>query len=798
MKGTARVVIIGGGVIGCSVAYHLTRLGLRDVVLLERAELTSGSTWHAAGLNHLYAETPFLSRIYKESFDTYRGLEAETGSPTGVHVTGGVRLARTRDAVDEFKRYLAPAHALGIDAEIVGPNRVRELWPLLESRDFLAGLHTPGEGYVDPTQTTNALAKAARDRGAEINRYTRVTGLRRTPTGEWRVETDKGVIIAEIVVNAAGCWGAEISAMLGHYLPVLSMAHQYLVTEQSAALSGLTAELPVLRDYSVPFYCRQERQGLMFSGYEHDAALTWLDGAPADFANELFPPDLERSAPVLEETYRMIPALQTLGIRTVVHGAIPGTPDMQGLLGPAHGLHNYFVCCGIHGGFVQGGLTRYLAEWIVEGEPSIDISPVDVRRFGRYATKEYAVSAISANYMWSVPANYPETEPTGGRRARMTPLHAALRAEGAVFGVANGWEVPNWFAPAGVEREDRPSFGRANWFDHVGAECAAVDKAAGIFDMSALAKFEITGAGAEAFLDRLSAHRLPAVGKRRRSAWLSPSGSVAFWVTIDRLAADHFFLTAPAVAEQRLEDRLRDHEPGGAVQIVNQTATTGALLIAGPAAGDILQAATLAVGTDRSPTGIAVDEVLATAIGMAPVRLVRVDDVAESAWEVYCAAEYVLGVYERLVEQGRGRGLKNCGRRAYDSRRLERGIPRWGIDFGIETSAEAAGIALDDGRSPAGERTFTARRKAARLVRLHVDDRCPTTPWGGEVVEAAGKPVGSITSGAYGHMTGKHLAFALVSPELAAPGSKLDVVVLGERYAAQVMPPHGGETGARR
>lgn len=779
MKTHTRVAVIGGGVIGCSVLYHLTRLGWRDVVLVERAELTSGSTWHAAGLNHLYSETPFLSRIYKESFDLYRSLEAETGQACGVHVTGGLRLARSEDGMAEFRRYLAPAHALGIEADIVGVNRARELWPLLESDKFIGALHTPGEGYVDPTMTTNALAKGARNRGAEIYRHTRVTGLSQFPSGEWRVETDKGAITAEYVVNAAGCWGAEISKLLGHYLPVLTCEHQYLVTEQTDILKDLKAELPVLRDYNVPLYCRQERQGLMVSGYEHGVKLNWLDGAPKDFVTELFPPDLERAMPCLAETFEMIPALKTLGIRTVVNGPIPGTPDMQGLLGPAHGLRNYFVCCGIHGGFVQGGLTRYLAEWIVEGEPSIDLSSVDVRRYGGYATQEYAVSRVSIGHMWSLPANYPENEPQGGRPARTDALYDRLAAKGAVFGVANGWEVPNWFAPKGVKPEDELSFGRANWFPHVAAECRAVRQHAGLLDLASHAKFLVEGPDAAAFLECLSASPLPQPGKRSLSLFLTPKGGIEILAAVDRDVRGGFVLSAPAACEQRLADLLRRHGPG--VNVQNVTGGMGIFLLAGPAATTILKGV-----TDLDLSGLAASQSVEAAIGMASVHLTRVDDIDATAWEIRHSAEAQIGIYDVLMRHDSR--LVDFGMRAWNSLRLERGIARWSIDLSTDLGPQAAGL----GHLLCRNKKAPERNGQNMLVLLEVDDKAlPTDPWGGELVQADGRTVGMVTSGAKGHTTGRSLAFAQLEQDHAKSGQRLEIVLLGQRYGAVVMdrPP---------
>ena len=787
MKSQTRVVVIGGGIVGCSVLYHLTQLGWRDVVLVERGELTCGTTWHASGMNHLYAESPFLSRIAKESFDLYRSLETQTGQACGVHVTGGVRLARNQDGIDEFKRYLGPANAIGIEAEIVGPNRVRELWPLLESNNFIGALHTPGEGYVDASMTTNALAKGARGGGAEIYRHTRVTGLEMLPSGEWCTETDKGSITSEYVVNCGGSWGGEISRLLGFYLPVLTMEHQYLVTEQSAVLDNLTSELPVLRDPSVPFYCRQERQGLMLSAFEHEAKLNWLDGAPDDLSMALFASDLERATPLLEESFEMIPALQRLGVRTVVNGPIPATPDMHGLIGPAHGLRNYFCCCGIHGGFVQGGLSRYLAEWIVDGEPSIDLSSVDVRRFGDYATQAFSVSRVSAAHtMFSVPANYPEMEPQGGRPARTDPLYDQLESRGAVFGVVNGWEVASWFAPDGVEPVDTPSFGHANWFAYVAAECKAVRERAGILNLASLSSFVVEGENAEGFLDGLSANLLPGLGCRATCPFLTASGGVEVVVAIDRIADERFFVTAPAQAELRLADWLRHHANPDEVSVRNVTCEQGVLLVAGPEATRILEEV-----IDQPLTDVRVETFIETIINEHAVRIVRVDDIDECAWEIHHEASSQLLIYETLMIQCEPDGLADFGMRARNSLRLERGLPHWGLDYAIDMTPEAARlghlVAFDKGDfiGRTGLMEQGTNRALPALALLQVDDaKLPTDPWGGEIVEADGQMIGMVTSGARGHTSSMSLAFAQIEPSYANTGTKVQIVLLGERHDA--------------
>ena len=801
VKSNTRVVVIGGGIIGCSVLYHLARLGWHDAVLIERDELTSGATWHAAGQIHHYAESPFLARVAHESLELYRRLERETGESCGLHAPGGLRLTRHKDGIDEFKRYLPQAAMLGIEADIVGPNRVRELWPLLESDDFLAALHTPGEGYVDASMTTNLVAKSAQALGAEICRRTLVTGLEQLPTGEWKTVTNQGDIVSEYVVNCGGSWGGEISALLGHYLPTMTMEHQYLVTEQCNELDALDVELPVLRDPSIPCYVRQERTGLMVSAFEHEAKLRWLEGAPGDFSMSLFPSDLDRSASCLEATFNMVPLLKRLGVRTVVNGPIPATPDLQGLLGPAHGLRNYYVCCGIHGGFVQGELARHLAQWLVAGEPTTDLSSVDVRRFGDYVNQDFAVARLcAAHTMFALPANFPAIEPEGARAARVDGLYPRLSERGAVFGVINGWEVANWFAPQGVERKDRPSFDRANWFEYVAGECSAVRNGAGVLNLCALAKFRVTGSCAAGALDGISANRLPPTGERATSLFLSPAGGVGLVAAVDRIGEEDFLLTTTASAELQLGDWLRGRINAHDVSVRNVTDTRGVLLLAGPRALRIVE--TL-VG--RSLAEVQRNALVECTVATDQVTLVRVDDIDEHCWEVHHERDAQTRLYDSLLSSAENDELVDFGMRAYESLRVERALPRWGVDYSIDCTLEAAGLrslmAEDKepfvGREVVSEREGNGTEPEPVLRWLHVDDATlRSDPWGGEVVEFEGKAIGMVTSGARGHTLNKSLAFAQIDRSVASPGTQVQIVMLGERHNA-VLVAHPAATLAR-
>ena len=786
MKTHARAAVIGGGIMGCAMLYYLVRQGCTDAVLIEKGELTSGSTWHAAGQVPHFAESPLFARIHYESFESYKLLEKEIGEPTGVHAVGALRIARTEDEVREYKRYLAFARPIGIEADLIGPNETRALWPLLEFDGFKAALHTMRDGYTDPSQTTHGFAKAARARGAEIYRNTRVTGLSRTRSGEWRIDTSAGAIVAEIVVNAAGFWGPEISAMVGGSLPIVAMEHEYLVTEQLPELAQLGHEMPVLRDLNVPTYVRQERQGLLVACYESHPVFWGLDGIPRDFGQELFAPDVERAAPQLEITSEMIPALQRLGIKTVVNGPTGRTADLRPCIGPAHGLPNYYTFCGAVGGFLQCGFGKYLAEWILEGEPSIDLTPVDVRRFGSYATQAYAVAKVSVGHAYSNPVYYPHGEPTRGRPARVTPLYDRLLAKGASFGVDNGWEVPNWFAPNGVVSDDGSKFERQTWVAHAAAEARAARDAAALLDMSSRGKFEVAGAGAADFLNRLCACRLPDPGFAVRAPFLSAKGHLATVMTVERLGANRFYLTGEARSEQRDLDWLRAHLQDGEARISNVTARDGILWLGGANSGRILSTLGIKQNLEAWPVG----QAHTAAIGFAQARILRLDDVASPAFHVIHAIDSQLAIYEAFAAAGAPHAMRDIGRRAHDALRIAGGHGSWGVDFSGDATAVEAGLE----RLVAHEKASYLGRGAARasngkrLVRLNIshDREIPVDPWGNEPVFSADREIGTVTSGTFDLSMNGSVALAIIDTSAVTPTTALSVEILGTRRRATI------------
>jgi dimethylglycine dehydrogenase len=469
----ARAVVIGGGIAGASVLYHLARAGWTDAILLERGELASGSTWHAAGNTPHFNTSLSLSRVHLASTELYQALEAETGQPVGFHRPGSLRLASVPDRMDEYRRHRGKARTIGLPFEVIGPDEVRRLHSLVDTRGLLGAAWNPADGHVDPTSVTRALALGARQRGARVRRHARVTGLARTRSGEWRVVTEEDELLAEVVVNAAGTWAREVGRLAGLDLPIVAMEHQYLVTAAIPEIAALPAELPLLREVDVSYYLRQEGHGLLLGPYERGARPFGVGGVPKDFGADLLPPDPERLRPIVEAAMTRVPALGRATVTRIVNGPITYTPDGNPLVGPAFGQPGLWLACGLSFGITQaGGLGRYLAEWIVEGQPSIDLWEVDPRRYGAYATERYAVARCIDIYEDEYAIVYPQDDRRPGRPARTSPLHDRFGAAGAVFGVRNGWERPYWFAPAGAEARDRPSFRRTNWFDAVGARRA--------------------------------------------------------------------------------------------------------------------------------------------------------------------------------------------------------------------------------------------------------------------------------------------------------------------------------------
>jgi dimethylglycine dehydrogenase len=796
MKGHARVVVIGGGIMGASLLYHLSKRGWRDGVLLEKNELTAGSTWHAAGLCTHFAHNPTIMEMRAASVRLYRDLlPRETGQPTGFHPCGALRITRSPDRMEEFRQVRGLGRFMGHDFHILSPRELRTLYPLCETDGLLGAIHEPEDGHVDPTSATNALAAGARAGGAEIHRHTEVTGISRTSSGEWSVATPMGEMRAEHLVNAAGTWCREIGAMMGVDLPVVPMLHQYLVTDRVSEIAGRVTrgapELPIIRDPDESWYVRQERDGLILGPYETQALPWSVDGIPPGFGMELLAPDFDRIEPIVAKAMARVPALADAGVKTIVNGPITFTPDGNPLIGPAFGLRNAWLLTGSSMGVMEGGgAGAFLADWIVDGAPPRDPLAVDARRFGDFADRDYRVDKAVECFGLQFGVHYPFEERPAGRPRRVTPVCDRQANAGAVFGCAYGWERPNWFSRGEPEAESTLTFGKPNWFDAVGAECRAVRDSVGIADLSAFSKFEVTGSGAVRFLESLGANRPPRqTGRIGLTHALTVNGGIESEFTVTRLAEAHFYLTSAAAAERRDEDLLRGRAAGVKdVCIVNRSQALGIVAIMGPKAREVLATGTDAdLGADAFPW-LSAREIIVAGV---PVRALRVSYVGEPGWELHLPLTGMAQVYDALTQAGQGFDVRPFGAYAINAMRLEKGFRAWGMDLTTERTPLESGLdslVRTEGRRFIGREAMLARAEntgAWRMVLLELALHERRLPFAVHTVLQADTPVGIVTSGAFGHRTGKSLALAYLTPNAGVGDFTVDIV--GERIDGRIL-----------
>jgi dimethylglycine dehydrogenase len=791
MKTHARVVVIGGGINGCSVLYHLAKRGWTDVVLVEKNELTSGSTWMAAGNVVQWAGNRANSRLHQYSIKLYKELEAETGQSTGWHTTGSLRLATTKDRFDEYRHILAKDHALGLECYLVSPEEAKKLFPFMHTEGLVGAMHHVGDGHCDPAATTQSLAQGAKQRGAEIYRFNRAAGLSRTRGGEWLVHTEKGDIVCEFVVDAAGLWADQVAAMLGIYLPIIPMEHHHILFEDLREISDLHGELISLRDPDVPFYLRKEINTLLVGVYEA-ACRAWKPHAvPWEYAQADLPTDLERIQEYILSVADRVPILREAGMKHIQNGPITYTPDSQQLLGPVYGLPNFYCMAGCNFGITQaGGVGKYLAEWIIDGEPSIDLSSLDPRRFGTWSNKKYTLAKVHEAYRLQYQPTCPDTEREAGRPLKAAPILEMQKSRGAVFGSRYGWERANWFAPPGVDPSDRYSFRRDNnYFEHVKNECLGARDRVAAYELSAFGKFEISGPGAAAFLDHLTGARLPRIGRTAYNLMLGPKGTIAEDLTLTRLAEDRFYAVFAAAAEVKALQHLEHHLPPDAgVTIANVTNRYGVLAVIGPRSRDLL---TRLTETDLSNEFFPYLSWQNIHVGAAPARAIRINFAGELGWELHHEFIYQQSLYRDILEAGREFGLVNCGMRALlNSLRLEKGY-LMGADFSEETPLQAgleSFVKFEKGNFIGREALLKQKAQGIdrTLVMLAVEAG-DADAYGDECLWLKGEAVGRVTSGGWGHRVGKSLALAYLRPELAAPGTKIEVEILDERRPAVVM-----------
>jgi dimethylglycine dehydrogenase len=793
MKAQARVVVIGGGAVGCSALYHLARLGWTDAVLLERDELTAGSTWHAAGNCPNFSTSWNILKLQRHSTALYERLAREVGYDINYHLTGSIRLAHTADRVDEFRHVVSQGRAQHIDFELLSPAEIKARHPFIEVDGLRAGLWDPKDGDIDPAQLTQALAKGARDLGASVCRHTRVTGLRQLPGGGWRIETTSGSIEAEYVINAAGYRGGEVAAMIGEYLPIVTLSHQYLITEDIAALSERgSLRLPLLRDPDVSYYLRQERHGLLLGPYELHGRAHWLEGLPGEFAHQLFEDDLGRIETYIEAACARVPILGTVGVKRVINGPIPYAPDGNPLMGPATGVRNFFHCCAFTFGIAQaGGAGRIIAEWVVNGEPDWDVWPLDSRRYLPFANRTYVLAKALETYQNEYGVAYPQEERPAGRPAKTSPLYERLRAAGAVYGARGGWERAVYYAQPGDPPGSECSFRRPHWHRAVARECAAVASAVALLDLPGFTKFEVTGRGAAAWIDTLIAGQLPREGRAALNYCCSPRGGIVTEMTVSRLAGERFWLVSAAAGERHDEDWLHAHlsQRHDPVAIANLTARYGSLIVVGPRSRELLTRITDADLSNDAFPWLAVRTI---SIGYTEVLAMRLNYVGELGWELHVPSEHLTGVHELLVGAGRDLGLTHFGLYAMDSLRLEKCYRSWKVDLTTEYTPFRA--SLDRFVRPDKPADFIGKEALRREVAEGPAERfVPLLVDAGDADAAAvsivyrGKDVvGLVTSGGYGYRLDRSIALAYVRTDLSRPGTELEVEILGERCRAVV------------
>ena len=788
MRDHARVVVIGGGVIGCSVLYHLTKSGWTDVVLLERKELTAGSTWHAAGGFHTVNGNANISRLQAYTCGIYKEIEQLSGQDTGAHYVGGLLVAATQARWNSLLAEHTRHRVLGLESELVGPEEIKRRVPIMDVSEVIGAIWDPIEGYIDPSSATNAYAIAARNAGATIHKHTKVEGLSLLPNGEWEVRTDQGSIVAEHVVNAAGLWAREVGRMAGVELPLVPMEHHYLITEDLPELVGLP-ELPAVADLDGGLYMRQERGGMLLGVYEARATPWAVEGTPWDYAeDELLIPDLDRIGDELARGFRRFPAIERAGIKRIVNGPFTFSPDGNPLVGPIAGRPNFWVACGVMAGFVQGGgVGRSLAEWIIQGQPTIDVFGMDIARFDPQLPEPVVVARAREFYGRRFDVPYPNEVWPVGRPLKTSPLYPVHRAKGAEFISSYGFEGPAYFAPVGKGFKEIPTFGRSNAFAIIGSECRAVRDSVGVVDISSNSKYWVHGVDAEAFLRKVIASPLPAIGHSSSALMLTAIGTMLGDVAVTRLRDGRWLITG-AVYMQAIYLRWFGQQAAGlAVTIENVSEQLGGLYVIGPNAPALLDRLTSyhQVGSALSPGAVA-----EAAVGFAPCHVLASDSTGERGFELYTPAVYLLGLYEQVMAAGGEFGIRDIGIRALGSLAMEHSPGTTLREISQDhTVAECGyGHLLDSGRDDyigcAGARAATPHH---RLVALRVESKT-ADPVGEEPVWVGDRYVGYTSSGSYGHTVGYAMAMAFLDEAGLAEGAALEVTILGERCAARIVP----------
>jgi len=794
MKSHAQAVVIGGGVVGCSVLYHLTKAGWKDVVLIERSELTAGSTWHAAGGFHTLNGDPNVAKLQSYTIGLYKELEEISGQSCSLHLTGGLQLAGDPQRMEWLKMAKARGRYLGMDLDIISPSEAKDLLPLIDEKHFIGALWDPIEGHLDPSGTTHAYAKSARIGGAEIVLRNRVTDLTQNEDGTWNVVTEQGTIHAEHVVNAGGLWAREVGRMVGLELPVLAMEHMYLLTEDMPEVAEINRstgkEVVHSIDFDGEIYTRQERGGMLIGIYEQDCRPWSPRETPWDFAQELLTPDLDRIAPSLEVGFSHFPAFEKAGIKQIVNGPFTFAPDGNPLVGPVQGLRNFWCACAVMAGFSQGGgVGLALSNWMVHGDPGFDVWAMDVSRFGDWATLGYTNAKVKENYSRRFSIRFPNEELPASRPMQTTALYDTMVAQGAVMGDSWGLETPLWFAPQGVEPKDIVSFRRSNDFEHVKAEVKAVRETVGVTEIANFAKYEITGPGAEAWLSRLMTNKMPRTGRIILTPMLNEAGKLIGDFTISKLAEDRFMMFGSSQAQVYHMRWFETHLPADAsVSIRPLGMGLVGLSIAGPKARDVL---TKLTPEDVSSTAFPFMAFREMDLASVPAMIGRITYTGDLGYEIWVSPEYERRLYEKIMEAGEEFGIVNFGMRALLSMRLEKNFPTWfrelrpiygPFEAGLERFVDLTkndfigrdGAAKEKDEPPLKRVTFVVDADDADVI-------------GDEPIWHDGEVVGWVTSGGYGHYVEASLAQGYIPAKLAdGGGGTFEIEIIGDRRPATI------------
>ena len=788
----AKVAIIGGGIFGVSLLYHLTKEGWKDIVLLEKGELTSGSTWHAAGQCPHFVGSYNLAKVHYHSTELYKKLEQETGQSTGWHGCGSLRLAYQQEDLDWFYYVKGILDNVGSPAKIISTQEITNIHPFIKLDGIIGALHTPEDGHTDPSSTTNAMAIGARNGGAKIYRHNRVIDIKSRPSGEWELITEKGIIICEHVVNAAGSYCPEVGHMVGlKNIPSINMIHHYLVTEEHPAIKKLKRELPVVRDPHSSCYLRQEGKGLLIGIYEKDAKCWALDGMDWKFNMELLEPELDRLEEHLKKGMDRIPQFRDVGIKKMICGPITHTPDGNFLAGPAPGLKNFWMFCAASVGIAQGGgAGKYMAQWMTYGDADINMLEFDPRRYLSWAHKDYAIAKSIDEYKRMYVTPLPNEGLDVGRPIKKTPIYKKLKDQGAIYIDAFGWERPKWFAETGMQ--EKYSYKRSNAFPYVQKECEAVYNSVGVLDLSTFTKCEISGEGSEAFLNRLCANRIPKKdGSIVLTHMLNAKGRIQSELTITRLPNNLFYVLSSTASEIRDFDWFNRHvSEREKVNIKNVTQDYGVLILVGPKSRTVLSQLTSQNLNNNDFPWLKGKEIL---INKIPVRALRVNYVGELGWELHHPMDQMVSLYDAIYEVGKKENIVNFGTYAVNSMRMEKAYRGWGSELTGEISLVEAG--MDRFFNLKKKNNFFGAKALQEKVQSGVDiklvyldvDADNADAMGNEPIYYKNKIVGVTTSGSYGFRVKKSLAFGYVKSDLMNAGSELEIAIQGQRRKAKIL-----------